>query len=58
MKVLIIAVLARFQLSPEPGVTIKQHQALIVRPRVETSSGGPAAGMPLRIKRLPHKAAV
>ncbi|TKY87394.1 hypothetical protein EX895_004071 [Sporisorium graminicola] len=56
MKVLIISVLARFQLSPEPGVTIKQHQALIVRPRVETSSGGPEAGMPLRIKRLPHKA--
>ncbi|CDS82414.1 related to Cytochrome P450 4F8 [Sporisorium scitamineum] len=56
MKVLIISVLAHFQLSPEPGVTIKQHQALIVRPRVETSSGGPAAGMPLRIERLPHKA--
>ncbi|SJX62090.1 related to Cytochrome P450 4F8 [Sporisorium reilianum f. sp. reilianum] len=58
MKVLIISILARFELAPEPGVTIRQHQALIVRPRVETTSGGPAAGMPLRIKRLPHKAPI
>ena len=55
MKVLLITVLARFQLAPEPGVTIRQHQALIVRPRVETSSGTSAAGMPLRVRRLPHK---
>ncbi|SPO23518.1 related to Cytochrome P450 4F8 [Ustilago trichophora] len=55
MKVLLITIMARFQLSPEPGVTIRQHQALIVRPRVETATGESAAGMPLRVKRLPHK---
>lgn len=52
MKVLIIAILARFHLSPQPGLKIKQHQALIVRPRVESSSGETAAGMPLRVRRL------
>ncbi|SOV04918.1 related to Cytochrome P450 4F8 [Ustilago sp. UG-2017a] len=56
MKILIIAVLARFELSPEPGVAIKQHQALIVRPRVETSEGAAGAGMPLRVRRLVSKA--
>ncbi|SNX82878.1 related to Cytochrome P450 4F8 [Melanopsichium pennsylvanicum] len=52
MKVLLITVMAKFHLSPVPGVTIKQHQALIVRPRVETESGQSGAGMPLRVRRL------
>lgn len=56
MKVLIIAVLAKFELRPEPGVHIKQHQALIVRPRVETEDGKAGAGMPLRVRRLAGKA--
>ncbi|GAC92584.1 hypothetical protein PHSY_000138 [Pseudozyma hubeiensis SY62] len=56
MKIIIISLLARFELLPEPGVTVKQQQALIVRPRAETSDGTTTAGMPLRIKRLNHKA--
>ncbi|KAJ1028393.1 hypothetical protein NDA16_001560 [Ustilago loliicola] len=56
MKVLIIAVLAKFELKPEPGVRIKQHQALIVRPRMETEKGTAGAGMPLRVRKLSSKA--
>ncbi|ETS63198.1 hypothetical protein PaG_02981 [Moesziomyces aphidis] len=52
MKVLLIVLLGRFAFAPVPGVTIRQHQALIVRPRVESASEGPAAGMPLIVTPL------
>ncbi len=54
MKVLLIVLLGRFGFAPVPGVTIRQHQALIVRPRVESASQGPAAGMPLIVTPLSH----
>lgn len=46
--------LRQFELSAEPGIEIRQHQALIVRPRASQTSGSGSAnaGMPLRVKRL------